>query len=97
MADVRCSDAAVTSVTVHALHHSCLYNDDDLLCLQQILIGRDLGLSLEAIRRWLDDPQFDRREEIAARRAKLAARAERAESMLRAIDAALAAIDEPVK
>ena len=77
-------------------HHSRRSSDDDLQCLQQILIGRDLGLSLEAIRRWLDDPQFDRRAALAERRAKFAARAERAESMLRAIDAAIAAIDEAV-
>lgn len=77
-----------------ASHNLAGYSDDDLVYLQQILIGRDLGLSLEAIRRWLDDPQFDRRAELGARRAKFAARAERAESMVCAIDAALAAIDE---
>ncbi len=81
---------------MRALQHFRPYSDNDLLSLQQILIGRDLGLSLDAIRRWLDDPQFDRRAEVAARRARLAMRAERAESMLRAIDAALAAIDEGV-
>ena len=37
-----------------------LYTDDDLLRLQQILIGRELGLSLEEIRRSLDDPRFAR-------------------------------------
>ncbi len=79
---------------MRALQHCRLYSDNDLRSLQQILIGRNLGLSLDAIRRWLDDPQFDRRAELAARRARLAARAERAESMVRAIDAALAAIDE---
>ena len=31
-----------------------LYDDDDLLRLPQILIGRELGLSLEAIRRAID-------------------------------------------
>ena len=102
--------AALSGVTVRALHYYDelgllapsgrssagyrLYDDDDLLRLQQILIGRELGLSLEAIRRSLDDPQFDRRAALAAQRAELAARAERAEEMVRSIDAALAALDE---
>ena len=105
--------AALSGVTVRALHHYDelglltpsgrssagyrLYNDDDLLRLQQILIGRELGLSLEAIRRSLDDPQFDRRAALVAQRAELAARAERAEDMVRAIDTALAALDEADK
>ena len=102
--------AALSGVTVRALHHYDelgllspnartaagyrLYSDDDLLRLQQILIGRELGLSLEAIRRSLDDPSFDRRAALIAQRAELAARAERAEDMVRAIDAALAALEE---
>jgi DNA-binding transcriptional MerR regulator len=102
--------AALSGVTVRALHHYHelglltpnartaagyrLYSDDDLLRLQQILIGRELGLSLEAIRRSLDDPGFDRRAALTAQRAELTARAGRAESMVRAIDAALAALEE---
>src|SRR5882672_11694937 len=98
--------AELSGLSVRALHHYDelglltptgrsavgyrLYNDDDLLRLQQILIGRELGLSLEAIRRSLDDPDFDRRAALIAQRAELAARAERAEGMVRAIDAALA-------
>jgi DNA-binding transcriptional MerR regulator len=85
------------SLTVRARDYARLYSDNDLLWLQRIVIGRDLGFSLEAIRRWLDDPQFDRRAALALRRAKFAERAERAESMVRAIDAAIAAIDEVVK
>jgi MerR family transcriptional regulator, thiopeptide resistance regulator len=102
--------AALSGVTVRALHHYDelgllrpsgrsaagyrLYRDDDLLRLQQILIGRELGLSLEAIRRSLDDPRFDRRAALVAQRAELAARAERAGAMLRSIDVALAALDQ---
>jgi DNA-binding transcriptional MerR regulator len=71
--------AALSGVTVRALYHYdelglltpnarsaagyCLYGDDDLLRLRQILIGRELGLSLEAIRRSLDDPNFDEAED----------------------------------
>jgi DNA-binding transcriptional MerR regulator len=106
--------AALSGVSVRALHHYDaigllvpsgrsqagyrLYSDDDLLRLQQIVIGRELGLPLEAIRRSLDDPHFDRRQALLAQRAELAARAERAGEMLRAIDAALVAIEEtPMK
>jgi MerR family transcriptional regulator, thiopeptide resistance regulator len=102
--------AQLAGLTVRALHHYDsigllvpstrstagyrLYDDDDLLRLQQVLIGRELGLSLEAIRRTLDDPGFDRRAALLAQRIELAARAERATDMIRAIDAALTAIEE---
>src|SRR5262245_31120003 len=94
--------AELAGVTVRALHHYDeigllvpngrsaagyrLYDDDDLLRLQQILIGRELGLSLVAIGRALDDPSFDRREALLAQRAALAVRSERAAAMIRAID-----------
>ena len=102
--------AKLSGLTIRALHHYDsirlltpsmrtgaryrVYDDDDLLRLQQILIGRELGLSLEDIRRSLDDPNFDRREALLVQRAALAARAERAADMIRAIDAALAATEE---
>jgi DNA-binding transcriptional MerR regulator len=100
--------AGLTGLTVRALHHYDslgllvpsarsaagyrLYDDDDLLRLQQILIGRELGLSLEEIRRSLDDPRFDRRQALLAQRGELAARADRTAGMIRAIDAALTVI-----
>jgi DNA-binding transcriptional MerR regulator len=102
--------AELAGLTTRALHHYdsigllCpsgrtaagyrLYDDDDLMRLQQILLGRALGLSLEDIRRSLDDPNFDRREALLAQRAALASRAERTAGMIRAIDAALTAIEE---
>ena len=102
--------AELSGLTIRALHHYDsigllspsdrsaagyrLYDDEDLLRLQQILIGRELGLSLEDIRRSLDDPNFDRREALLAQRAALAARADRAADMIRAIDAALTASEE---
>jgi DNA-binding transcriptional MerR regulator len=70
-----------------------LYTEDDLLRLQQILIGRELGLSLEEIRRSLDDPGFDRRRALQEQRAALTRRAAQTAEMLRAIDAALTIID----
>ena len=60
-----------------------LYSDDDLLRLQQIVIGRALGLSLEEIRRSLDDPRFDRRAALLEQKARLGERARETESMMR--------------
>src|SRR4029450_5630969 len=71
-----------------------LYTDADLLRLQQILIGRELGLSLEEIGRSLDDPGFDRRIALIDQRERLRERVRQTEAMLRAIDAALAALDD---
>jgi DNA-binding transcriptional MerR regulator len=70
-----------------------LYTEDDLLRLQQILIGRELGLPLEAIRRSLDDPAFDRRKALLAQKQQLQDRARQATAMIAAVDAALALID----
>ena len=100
--------ACIAGVSVRALHHYDelglltpsgrteagyrLYGDDDLLRLQQILIGRELGMSLEEIKRSLDDPRFDRRAALEKQRKEIATRADRAAAMLRAIDAALAAL-----
>ncbi len=70
-----------------------LYTDSDLLRLQQILIGRELGLSLEDIRRSLDDPRFDQKVALRDQRNRLTDRARQAEAMIRAIDVALAALD----
>lgn len=73
-----------------------LYTEDDLLRLQQILIGRELGLPLEEIRRSLDDPSFDRRKALVAQRQQLHQRAEQTAAMLAAIDAALAIVESSV-
>jgi DNA-binding transcriptional MerR regulator len=70
-----------------------LYSDDDLLRLQQVLIGRELGLSLEQIRRSLDDPAFDRKRALRAQRQQLQERAEQTAKMIAAIDAALEMVD----
>ena len=52
-----------------------LFTDPDLLRLQQILISRELGLSLEEIRRSLDDPPFDRKAALLEQREHLRGRA----------------------
>jgi DNA-binding transcriptional MerR regulator len=101
--------ARLTGVSVRTLHHYDatgllvpgartaagyrLYTEADLLRLQQILIGRELGLPLEEIRRSLDDPDFDRKAALLDQRARLRARARQTEAMIRAVDVALAALD----
>jgi DNA-binding transcriptional MerR regulator len=100
--------ARLAGVSVRTLHHYDsigllvpgnrtaagyrLYTDADLFRLQQILIGRELGLPLEEIRRSLDDPRFDRRAALLDQRERLRDRARQSEAMIRAIDAALAAL-----
>ena len=69
-----------------------LYSDADLMRLQQILLNRELGLSLDAIRGLLDDTKFDRRCALLEQRAQLIQRAEQTAAMITAIDAALAAL-----
>jgi DNA-binding transcriptional MerR regulator len=101
--------AEQSGVSIRALHHYDaigllvpslrtaagyrLYSEDDLLRLQQILIGRELGLPLEEIRRSLDDPAFDRRRALLEQREALTRRAEQMSEMLHAIDAAIAVLD----
>jgi len=103
--------AAISGVSIRTLHYYDaigllvpgrrsaagyrLYTQDDLLRLQQILISRELGFPLEAIRRSLDDPKFDRRRTLLQQREQLLRQAEHTADMLRAIDTALLAIDHP--
>jgi len=101
--------ARLTGVTVRTLHYYDqlgllvpserteagyrLFSDADLLRLQQILIHRELGCPLERIKRILDDPAFDRRRALLEQREKLVERAGRTDAMIRAVDAALEAIE----
>jgi DNA-binding transcriptional MerR regulator len=101
--------ARLAGVSVRALHHYDsigllvpairtdagyrVYTGADLLRLQQILIGRELGLSLEEIRRSLDDPGFDRKAALLDQRERLRERMQQAEAMIRAVDVALATLD----
>lgn len=101
--------AELAGVSVRTLHHYDaigllaprersnsgyrLYDDDDLLRLQQILIGRELGLTLEAIGRALDDPGFDRRQALREQRRQLERRAAETAEMIRAVDRALEHIE----
>lgn len=102
--------AQTTNISVRALHYYDeigllvpkgrtgagyrLYDDDDLLRLQQILIGREQGLALEEIRHSLDDPRFDRRQALLAQKRQLQKRAQQTAEMIRAVDAALSILEE---
>ena len=62
------------------------YSERDVLRLQQILVARELGLSLEKCRQLLDDPSVDRRSLLQRHRDELAQRARKTKAMLRAVD-----------
>src|SRR5688572_1549525 len=104
--------ARQSGVSIRALHHYDaigllvptgrteagyrLYTDADLLRLQQILIGRELGFSLDEIKRSLNDPRFDHRQALLEQRERLKVKARSLDEMLKAVDAALAVVgDDP--
>jgi len=97
--------AKLTGVTVRALHHYDelglvrpsgrsaagyrLYEEQDVLRLQQVLLYRELGLALEQIAAVIDDPAFSRGEALRAHRAALIERRGRIDAMVAAVDVAL--------
>lgn len=72
-----------------------LYSDDDLLRLQQILIGRSLGLALEEIRRSLDDASFDYAHSLQRQKSLLIERLGQTHKMIAAIDNTLDHLGAP--
>ncbi len=99
----------LTGVSVRTLHHYDeigllktdrsragyrLYTDADLLRLQQILIGRSLGLALEDVRRTLDDPKFDAAQALRRQRELLLGRVSETHRMIASIDATLKHLNE---
>jgi len=107
--------AEMSGVSVRTLHHYDAigllkparvgangyryYGRDELLRLQQVLFHRELGLTLEEIRRVLDAPGFDRAGALKDHRRKLEADIRRRRRLLRTIDDTLAALerDTPLK
>jgi DNA-binding transcriptional MerR regulator len=101
--------ARLASTTVRTLHHYDeigllkpiarsragyrLYTESDLRRLHQILLFRELGFTLEAIRQLLDDAAFDRRTALQTQRVLLAEDVVRKQAVLRAIDVALHQLD----
>src|SRR6185436_18523196 len=98
--------ARLAHVTVRTLHHYDeigllvpsgrsesgyrRYSEDDLRRLQQILLFRQLGFTLEAIQQMVDDPVFDRQKALEAQRALLIEQKARTDAILRGVDRALA-------
>src|SRR5690348_15687227 len=96
----------LTGVTVRALHHYDeiglvrpsartaagyrLYDDDDVLRLQQVLLFRELGLPLPEIAAVLDDPEYRRDDVLRRHREVLVAKRTRLDAMVAALDAAIA-------
>ncbi len=94
--------ARVSGVSVRTLHHYDeigllkpahlgangyrYYGREELLRLQQILFHRELGLALEAIRKVLDDPGFDRLAALRAHRGRLEAESDRFGRLIATID-----------
>ncbi len=104
--------AELASVSVRTLHHYDeigllspsgrseagyrLYDDADLVRLQQILFYRELGFSLEDIDRVMTDPHFDRRTALLEQRRMLAQKSAHLGEMLEAIDRALEAAQKGI-
>lgn len=100
--------ADLAGVTVRTLHHYDqiglltptgrtdagyrLYDHDDLLRLQQIMVWRELGFGLAEIRALLDDPGYDLAAALADQRAALAARVDELSLVLKRVDDALAEV-----
>ena len=98
--------ARLAHVTVRTLHHYDeigllvpsarseagyrRYSEEDLRRLQQILLLRELGFTLEAIQQLVDDPAFDRRKALEEQRAMLLEQRTRTEAILRGVERALA-------
>jgi len=105
--------ARITGVSIRTLHYYDeigllkpsdrteagyrLYSEDDLLRLQQVLIGRSLGLALEEIRQSLDEPEFDYAQSLKRQRALLIDRLGTTHKMIAAIDTALTGLGEANK
>jgi MerR family transcriptional regulator, thiopeptide resistance regulator len=98
----------LTGITVRALHHYDeiglvrpsqrsaagyrLYDDDDVLRLQQVLVLRELGVALDEIAAALDTN--DRATLLRRHRAALVEKRGQLDAMLAAVDAALAVMEE---
>jgi DNA-binding transcriptional MerR regulator len=101
--------ATLSGVSVRALHHydeigllkpACVgpngyryYGREELLRLQQILFHRELGLSLDEIRRAIDTPGFDRAAALRDQRERLVAEIARLRKLTRTIDDTLADLE----
>jgi DNA-binding transcriptional MerR regulator len=103
--------AALTHLTVRALHHYDeigllrpsqrspagyrLYDEGDLQRLRKVLLFRELGFSLDAVRGLLDANVAQQCEALLAQRAVIEQERRHRETVLRAVDATLDSLTEP--
>lgn len=101
--------AALTGLTIRALHHYDdiglvspsqrsaagyrLYTGADLRRLQQVLLFRELGFALDAVRDLIDAPPERRRAALIEQRTALHSRLRHGEAVLKAVDATLQTLD----
>jgi DNA-binding transcriptional MerR regulator len=99
--------SGIAGVSVRTLHHYDelgllvpsgrsdagyrLYTDSDLEHLQQVLFFKELGFSLQDIRRIMGDPTFDRSKGLRAQRKLVERKTQKLTEMLAAIDRAIEA------
>jgi DNA-binding transcriptional MerR regulator len=62
------------------------YDDQDALCLQQILFYRELGLSLDEIREILDQPDFNLLQALKKHKGELQKRVARLNRLIKTVD-----------
>jgi MerR family transcriptional regulator, thiopeptide resistance regulator len=70
------------------------YGDQEALRLQQILLYREIGLELSAIRDILDDPDFDVHEALESHRKSLKQQRIRLKTLIETVDRTLVALKE---
>jgi len=100
--------AKLSGVTVRALHHYDeigllkpshrtdagyrLYEEKDLMRLQQILIYREMDFALEDVKQILDDPDFDLAASLHDQKQYLLQQQERYQQLIKTIDKTLSKI-----
>jgi len=101
--------ATMSGVSIRTLHHydeigllkpACIgangyryYGRDELLRLQQILLHRELGFSLDEIGQVLAAAEFDRQAALRAHRKRLVSEIERYRRLVQTLDATLTALE----
>ncbi|GAB3383252.1 MerR family transcriptional regulator [Lysobacter fragariae] len=102
--------AALTHLTVRALHHYDeigllkpshrsaagyrLYTDDDLHRLRRVLLFRELGFGLDAVRELVDAPPERQHAALLEQRGVVEQQRRHADAVLRAVDATLQSMQE---
>jgi DNA-binding transcriptional MerR regulator len=100
--------ALLSGVTIRALHHYDeigllrahrtqsgyrVYTEKHALRLQQILLHKSFGMSLDEIAKSLDDPKFDNLSNLQQQKKVLIKQSKNMASMIHAIDAAISQLE----